>query len=255
MPQVRANQSLARAFTVLEHVAEHPGARLREVVAAVALPPATALRFLTNLVALGYLRHEGGGYVVTARLAALGRGTWRDDATDSILRVLDRLAEATGLTASLVACAGDEAVYVQRAVPRHATLLSTRRIGHRAPLYCTAVGKVFLAAHGDTAINTYVRTHACPQLTPTTLTSADALHREVAAIRRQGWACDDEECERGVRCFAVPAGALTPDLDHAVSISGPADRVGQRPQASELAHLRAAATAVNSARERPPRAV
>ncbi len=72
------------------------------------------------------------------------------------------------------------------------------------------MGKASLAAQGEAAIDTYVRTHPCPQLTTTTLITADALRREAEAIRRQGWACDDEECERGVGCFAVPAGAPPP---------------------------------------------
>jgi DNA-binding IclR family transcriptional regulator len=64
-----------------------------------------------------------------------------------------------------------------------------------------------------------------PALTPNTITSASALHEELAAIRERGWAADREENSLGIACFAValngvdaisvsiPTARLTPDLE------------------------------------------
>ena len=42
-------------------------------------------------------------------------------------------------------------------------------------------------------------------------------------VREQGWAADEEEQERGVRCVAVPVGRGG-RVVAAMSVSGPADR-------------------------------
>jgi len=61
--------------------------------------------------------------------------------------------------------------------------------------------------------------------TSTTITERDALVEELANIRAQKFAIDNEESEEGVRCVG------TPILDHngkalaAVSVSGPAYRL------------------------------
>ena len=62
-------------------------------------------------------------------------------------------------------------------------------------------------------------------LTPRTLTSLEALQAELARVRHQGYALDDEECEVGVRCVAVPVRDFTGRVVASVSVTGPATRM------------------------------
>jgi DNA-binding IclR family transcriptional regulator len=241
---VKTNQSLARAFAVLEHITDHPGVRLKDVAHATGLAIPTAARFLANLEALGYLRCEANRWRVGSRLAGLGRGFLPSDAAAAIATALMELAEATGVTAFYVVCDRDEAVYVHRAAPTRAGLVSAQRIGTRAPLYCTGVGKVFLGARSDEAVREYARLRTFHPFTPHTVDSLPELLRRVELVRQQDWACDDEECELGLRCLAVPVRDHAGTLCAAISVSGSKDRLGAAPNEAQMRALRQAAAAV-----------
>lgn len=241
---MKANQSLARAFAVLEHVTDHPGVRLKEVAQATGLATPTASRFLANLESLGYLRSEGNRWRVAARLAGLGRGFLPSDAAAAVSTALMELAEATGVTAFFVVCDRDEAVYVHRAAPTRSGLVSAQRIGTRAPLYCTGVGKIFLSARSDDAIREYARIHPFHPFTPHTTGTHLELLRRVGLVRSQDWACDDEECELGLRCLAVPVRDHGGSIRAAVSISGSKERLAASPSDAQLRALRLAAQSI-----------
>lgn len=219
---MQANQSLARAFGILEYLADNPGARLKDVAAACELAAPTASRFLSNLSELGYIQPQSQGFAIATRLAALSRGTYALDTHASIQEILRVLADACHLTAFFVKNDNDEAVYIQRALPQHASLMNTQRIGYRAPLYCTGVGKIFLAARSDEAIRSYCRKTKMESLTHKTMCDAASLLRVIQKVRKQAYALDDEECEIGVKCLAVPVTNQAGIVQASISISGAA---------------------------------
>jgi IclR family acetate operon transcriptional repressor len=83
---------------------------------------------------------------------------------------------------------------------------------------------VLLAWHDEAQLRRIVSRLGLPERTPQTLTSLAGLTAELAAVRAQGWAMDDEEQEPGVRCIAVPVGP-GPDAVAALSVSAPASRL------------------------------
>jgi DNA-binding IclR family transcriptional regulator len=241
---VKANQSLQRAFAVLEYLADHPGSRLKDVALTTKLAVPTASRFLGNLESLGYVWSENGRWRVGARLASLSRGFLAGHATAAIDSALGSLADLTGCTAFFVVCDRDEAVYVHRAAPSRAALVSAQRIGARAPLYCTGVGKVFLSERDDGAIRAYCSAHELRRYTAKTADNATELLRRVDLVRQQDWACDDEECEPGLRCLAVPVRDRGGRIRAGVSISGPAHHLDAAPTPDQLQALRHAASTI-----------
>jgi DNA-binding IclR family transcriptional regulator len=62
-------------------------------------------------------------------------------------------------------------------------------------------------------------------LTERTITSKERLLEELDRIRTLGYALDDEECEKGVRCVAAPLKDYTGNVVAAVSVSGPVSRL------------------------------
>jgi DNA-binding IclR family transcriptional regulator len=91
-------------------------------------------------------------------------------------------------------------------------------IGHMAPLYCTALGKVLLA-YGN-----YPLPETLEKRTERTITSTFELHTELETVKAQGYASDDEEFDPGVRCIAVPVFGINNKLAGAIGVSGPASR-------------------------------
>jgi len=238
---VKSNRSIERAFSVLEFLADQPGSRLVDVSKGTGLAAPTALRFLGTLVELGYVRPLAKGYALTSKLAALNRG-WRErDAAGEVESVLAGLADASECTAFLAVAEGDEVVYRNRMTPTQVPLVSTTRIGHRAPLYCTGVGKVLLAARSAEEIAAYVERTTLEALTEHTHADPAELLHHLDEVRAQGYAPDDEECEPGVRCLAAPVSDSHGRGLAALSISGPSTRFTAASREQQLRLLKRAA--------------
>jgi DNA-binding IclR family transcriptional regulator len=78
-------------------------------------------------------------------------------------------------------------------------------MGHRAPAHCTALGKAFLAGLSDTEIRIlYKNERQLERVTPRTRTKLQDILTEIAAIRKEGIAYDNEEYMSGLRCMAAP---------------------------------------------------
>lgn len=100
-------------------------------------------------------------------------------------------------------------------------------IGMRKPLHCTAEGKALLAFQPNTVID-QVLAGDLQQRTPNTITDPAALRDELALIRSNGYAIDNEEYELGMRGVAAP---IKDDSGHstaAVAVAGPTQRLGKR---------------------------
>ena len=153
----------------------------------------------------------------------------RSVATDgsSIGPVLERLSRGSGETASLVILDGREALYLDKVEsPRSLRIFS--RIGHRAPLHCTAAGKVLLAYRTKAEVDALLGDGPLEALTRHTITSPGQLRRELEKVRVQGYARDQEECEDETCCLAVPVRNARGGVEAALSVSAPAVRLTLR---------------------------
>ena len=216
-------QSIARAFDLLETMADLGGiVSLSQLATRSGLPLPTIHRLMRTLLDLGYVRQEPSReYALGPRLVPLGEsasrllGTW---ATPYLQRVVDAIGES----ANLAMLDGHQVVYTAQVPGRHSMRMFTE-VGRRASVHCTAVGKAMLATvPPDRAVEILRRSGLAPQ-TEHTITTLPAMDRELAEIRRRGYAIDDEEQEIGVRCVAV---ALPGDpIRAAISISGPSTRM------------------------------
>ncbi|MBW8482976.1 IclR family transcriptional regulator [Actinomadura parmotrematis] len=218
-----AVRSLERTFELLEHLADAGGElALSELAEASGLPMPTIYRLMRTLVNHGYVRQEPSKrYALGPRLIRLGEGAGRmlgSWARPALKRLVDELGE----TANMAVLEGDEAVYVAQVPSRHAMRMFTE-VGRRVQPHCTGVGKALLSQLPDDRVRAMLARTGMPAHTPRTFTDPDALLAELARIRAQGYALDDEEQEVGVRCVAVPLKGA-PSLA-ALSVSGPTSRM------------------------------
>jgi len=227
----RSVQSIARALRILETLAASRGEVGIVVLSRrVALHVSTVHRLLATLADEGYVRQnpDSGGYGLghkTFHLAEAYMG--QIDLRQAVRPILERLSQETGETANLVIRDGREALYLDKAEsPRSLRIFS--RIGRRAPLHCTAVGKVLMAYAPSPRMDALPDNAPLERLTRRTITSASQLRRELAGVRARGVAVDREECEDGACCLAVPVQNVTGETVAAVGISGPAIRMTSR---------------------------
>lgn len=120
------------------------------------------------------------------------------------------------------------------AVETTMTVRVASRIGSRLPAYCTAAGKVLLAALPPERLAEYLERVELRPYTDRTITDREALARHLAAIAEQGYAVGNEELERGIRGVAAPVRNHTGRIVAAVIISGPAMRLTDERLAAEL---------------------
>jgi DNA-binding IclR family transcriptional regulator len=139
---------------------------------------------------------------------------------------MNELAAATGETVTLGILDGDEPTTVAQVDSGH--VVGPRSwIGRRTPLHTTSDGKVFLAFGGVPLPDGRL-----VALTPQTVTRRAALERELAEIRRRGWAQAIGELEDGLHGVAAPVLDVAGRCRAALSVSGPAYRLApeQLPQ-------------------------
>jgi DNA-binding IclR family transcriptional regulator len=224
-------QSLVRAFALLEAMgAAGAEAGVADLAARVGLHVSTAHRLLATLVSLGYVRQNPstGRYGLGAKAVHLAEAyLGQSDLRDAARPVLERLSWETGETANLVILDGHEALYLDKAESAQ-NLRIFSRIGRRTPLYCTAVGKVLLAARSPEDVERLLSRTPLERLTRRTITEVGSVKRELARVREQGYALDLEECEEGARCIAAPVSAASGETLAAVSLSGPSIRMHSR---------------------------
>lgn len=229
MKTAKRNQSVEKMLTIVEVMAaSHGPMRLQDIAAAADLPASTALRFLVTLMGRDYVSQDRDTlrYSLTLRLCHLadlvkGQVGIREVARPHLVGLAQQCGESTCL-----AIEQDRTVVYVDVVEGPDSLLRTlQRIGRRAPLHSTGVGKVLLADWAPDAVGKLAAERGLEPLTPRTLTSLDALLAELERVRTAGFALDDEECEMGVRCVAAPVRDFTERVVASVSVTGPATRM------------------------------
>jgi len=216
------SQSVARALSILDRISSGT-ATLTALAEAEAVHKSTVLRLLQTLEAEGYVHHDGRHhYILGPQLFRLAQ-----QALDSFeVRVvaaerLRRLCDETGQTVHLAVYADGIVTYVDKLEPRRVGVRMASRIGHSAPLHCTAVGKVLLAGLTPARRAEVVADLPLPPRTPSTLTTAEALIAEVTGVADRGWAQDHAENETFINCIGAPVFGADGSTLAAVSISVP----------------------------------
>ena len=94
-------------------------------------------------------------------------------------------------------------MYVEKLEHADAAYHTASRVGGRLQLYCTAIGKALLAAMPEAEAGEVLRRLDLAPRTERTLATVTALEAELAAVRERGFALDDEENERNIRCVGA----------------------------------------------------
>ncbi|AHC45515.1 IclR family transcriptional regulator [Achromobacter xylosoxidans] len=223
-----AIQVIERAMRLLDALAAQPDpVTLKELSATTGLHASTAHRILNDLVVGRYVeRVDNGLYQLGMRLLELGslvKG--RLNVREAAIAAMRSLHKLTGQTVNLSVQQGDEIVYIDRAWSERSGMQVVRAIGGRAPLHLTSTGKLFLSTADTRQVRAYALRTGLAGHTRNSLTDLERLERELALVRRHGYARDNEELELGVRCIAAGIFDDTGKLVAGLSISAPAERL------------------------------
>ncbi len=218
---------------------------LKQLTLASGLHPSTTHRILTALIADRLVeRVDQGSYRLGMRLLELGNLVKsRLSVRERALPLMRDLHASIGEAVNLSVRRDDEIVYVERTSSGRSMMRVVNIIGARAPLHITAVGKLFLSADRTDQIEEYAARTGLPASTRNTITSVNALKAELATVKQQGYAFDNEEAEIGVRCIGAGVFDDTGLLVAGLSVSAPAERM--KPEWASL--VKGAADRISSA--------
>jgi IclR family KDG regulon transcriptional repressor len=219
-------QVLDRAVAILELLWQH-GRELnvQAISAGVGVNHNTVRRILKALAYHGLVEEDGGSYRLGMKLFELGSSVVaRLDVRVRARPYLERLVLETGETAHLCILDRGEVLYLDKHEPMR-TMRIPSEIGRRNPAHCTAVGKALLAYLPEPELEELVRQQGLRAYTSRTITTLVELKRELAQVREQGYAVDNEEFEEGLKCVGAPVRDYSGRVVASISIAGPAFRL------------------------------
>lgn len=222
-------QSLERASAILDAVARHrDGIGLADLAKAVGLHASTTFHLAKTLAALGYIRQTADSrlYRLGPKIFALAAGASGElELVQAATPVLQALGSATGESTHL---AIDVVAGEVRVVARTAGAGAFQMVDHTGgvrPAYCTALGKILLAAVTPEAFERFLAETPLAPRTARTITDPERLRQEIEQVRLKGVAYDDCEFDAEVRCIAAPVRDFTGRTVAALGLSGPVWRM------------------------------
>ncbi|MBN2123658.1 MAG: IclR family transcriptional regulator [Deltaproteobacteria bacterium] len=221
-------KSLHKVLDLIESVSEIGPAGISALATRTGLPVSTAHRIVSDLVSRRYLSQDPitKKYRLSVRFIEFGTKVQQGFDVVSIARShLERLMEETRESVNLVTRDGDEVVYLVHIPSKYSRVQLFTRGGAIVPLYTTGVGKTILSQWPESEVEEYVKRTTRIQYTPNTMTERETLLAELARIRTQGYAVDNEELEMGVRCVAAPVFDHLGKAVYAISVSGTSRRI------------------------------
>ncbi|NHN49449.1 IclR family transcriptional regulator [Halostella sp. JP-L12] len=213
------------ACTVIDVLEDRLEVGVSELADELGVTKGTAHSYLASLEKRGFVVAEDGRYSLSLRYLGLGETVRnRIEAVDVVEAELAGLASEFGERAQFGMPEGGRAVYVHRETGSEA-VNSTFRVGDYEYLHAVALGKAMLAHLPDERVDAAVDEHGLPAYTENTVATRAELDEHLERIRERGYAVDDEERVRGVRCLAVPVLRDGGDVVGAMSVSGPKRRM------------------------------
>jgi DNA-binding IclR family transcriptional regulator len=218
-----------RCFAILEFVAGsgHPLTPV-EIGEALALPKPTAYRLIDTLERMGFLTRQGSSRRVSSgpRLTDLAFNVLKASVRYGPRRlILNSLVREVGETCNIGSVDHNEVVYLDRVEADHWPLRLQFKIGSKVPLYCTAIGKLFLAYMPEDRSRTLLEQEHFVRHTPNTIVDRLAFDKELQRIRQEGLSLDREEYITGVVCIAAPILDRNGNMQAAVAIQAPSARM------------------------------
>jgi IclR family KDG regulon transcriptional repressor len=198
--------AVLKVFAILQALAERNETGISELSMRLAMPKATIYRFLQTMKTLGYVRQEVDSerYGLTMKMFELGtKALQYPDLVELAKSHMQRLSDATGETVHLGMLIDSEIIYVHKVDSRH-MLGMYSRVGRRAPLHCTGIGKVLMAWEPVARRDHVLKGCDFKRYRDKTITTRADYDAELERTLAQGFGQDREEFDDHIRCAAIP---------------------------------------------------
>jgi len=215
-------------MALLEALGEdEEGYRLTDLAIRTGLSISTAHRLLTTLEQRKFVEFDQSDNMWHVGRQSFSVGAVfvrRRNFVAPALPFLRRLRDLTRETANM-GVADDGEVVVLTQVESREIMRAITRVGGRAPMVASGLGKAILATYSDDEVASIIKRHGMPRLTPRSVVRAGELRTALHTVRTEGYAVDDEEFLTGLRCVASAIYNDHGEAMAAISVSGLTSRV------------------------------
>lgn len=233
----RTIKAVERAAAIIDAIENGGPVGVSELATELGVSKGTAHTYLSTLTRERLLAKSGEEYRLSLQYLSLAeRLKSRIDIYDLAKNEVDKLAAETGERAQFAMLEDGLVANVYRAEGEDA-IRTTVTIGQYDYPHYIAVGKAMIAHLPEDRLAEIVEETGLPARTDRTITDREELEAHLATIRERGYAVDDEERARGVRCVGAPLLDDAGGVLGAISISGPAQRMTDDRIESELRNL------------------
>ncbi|WNS77601.1 IclR family transcriptional regulator [Bacillus sp. DTU_2020_1000418_1_SI_GHA_SEK_038] len=221
-------KSVSRALDIIMFVSmKKGGLGVTEIANQMDINKSSVYRILSTLVQYGYVEQDQdtGRYKLGYKFLEISSKLLESiDLREEAKAFLKELEMETNEVIHLVVYDQGEVVYIEK-LDGNETLRMHSKVGKRAPMHCTSVGKAILAHLPPVVATDILERKGLPFHTDKTITDIDQFLQELIEVRKSGYALDLEENEYGITCMAVPIFDHLGKVIAAVSISGPTMRM------------------------------
>ncbi|WP_017815145.1 IclR family transcriptional regulator [Paenibacillus shenyangensis] len=194
--------TLKKGLMALEIIKHRKGVTLRDVMEELSISKSTAFRILKTLEDMKYVYKLQTQYFISHN-ATQASGEQRIQMEWASLHSIYQTAQKLRFSTYIGKMDRTELVMTQ-VLHEPFYESSSEEIGNRSKLHQSALGKVILANLSEPALTDISHQLSLEQATKNTFQDAQLFHYHLKAIRKDGFAFDDEERIVGIRCVAVP---------------------------------------------------
>jgi IclR family transcriptional regulator, KDG regulon repressor len=241
-------ESVVKALRILEaHTQGHSRLSLNDLSLETGYTKSTILRQADTLQRYGYLERDLDGYFrLGVQVFVLGRAYSRASSLLELLpSTLRELAKRTGETSAAYKVDGTHRLCLLT-IQGEQFIRAAPEAGERMPLYAGASGKVLLAFSDEALFQKVEEATALSPFTESSITNTKKLRKELAFIKRQGYAVSFGERIPMAAACATPVFNGESEIACALSVNGPMERFKKRRIVSLIPILQEEAESLSS---------
>lgn len=232
-------KSISKALAILlTFDTEHPAQRVSDIAAKLQMNKSTVSRHLSTMLDKGYLDRDndtgmyrpGMALITLAGIALHSNPVYRHAVPE-----LQRLNMETGLHCNMSVPQDYEVIHLL-SIGGDKTIELLTPIGHRHPMYCSAMGRAILANYAPQRIAQILSRDISFKYTDETKTSAMEITKALNYSRVQGYAAIYNELTPGKSSIAAPVFDHNREVVAAISLSGDSDDVNLSGREKALAN-------------------
>jgi DNA-binding IclR family transcriptional regulator len=221
----RSIATVEKTFSIVETLERVERARLTELAEELDMNKTTVYNHLKTLQSEELVIKEDDEYRLALRFLSFGGSVRRKlPLHQTVKPELYRITEQTAETATFMTEEFGRGVYLESV-----STTRTRNIdiypGLRVHLHASSLGKAILSELPEHRVEEIIEAHGLEAHTPQTITDRAEIYEELERIRERGFAVDDEEFMRGLRCVATPITEDDGSVLGAIGISAPTTQV------------------------------